>query len=313
MNREKIFMSQPNKLHGSQHRGLIRILICCIAILLSGGCATKYSPRADLSTVETIGVVVPTGSTEPENAEDFLEVYKLTAGEGQLRNTAAGAGKGAILGTAAGAGAGAILGCSAAAMVAPVCWAAVLTAGAVMGGTTGAVIGANADPEKPIESAPVHLYEVNQVLPDITQRYLANEALESRALTIMRNQGTPIQFVPATWNGERYVESPDEKSMPAASATNLVLSEMTISISGKAKEDPKLRFIVYMQWALTKYNPETNDDEIWDLMSSSYTSKQHKLSQWMENNGALLKHEVDSGLTTTLAESMSVLPTMTKR
>jgi hypothetical protein len=47
-------------------------------LLLAGGCASSYSPRADLSSVETIGVVVPSESSGPREAEDVIQLYNLT-------------------------------------------------------------------------------------------------------------------------------------------------------------------------------------------------------------------------------------------
>ena len=71
-------------------------LLAVVTVVSASGCASNYSPRADLSTVETIGVVVPPGSSEPSGAEDVMQLYNLSVGEDRLKNSAVGAGAGTV-------------------------------------------------------------------------------------------------------------------------------------------------------------------------------------------------------------------------
>ena len=277
---------------------------------MASGCASNYSPRADLSSVETIGVVVPEGSSEPSGAEDVMQLYNMSVGEDRLKNSAIGAGSGAAVGTAAGVGIGAITGCTFSGPWAPMCWTIFGLGGAVLGGTTGAVAGATVDTQEPVDAAPLHLYEVNQVLPELTQDYLAGPVLQVRALHMVRDQGTPVNFVPASWNGERYAPTADAYRKDPGTDVNLVLTEMRVSMNGKAKEDPKLIFRIDVRWALTRYNPETQEDEVWDAMAASYESRRHRLSKWLVNDGELLKEEANTGLNWVLAQAFSDLPKM---
>lgn len=285
-------------------------LLAVVTVLSASGCASNYSPRADLSTVETIGVVVPPGSSEPSGAEDVMQLYNLSVGEDRLKNSAVGAGAGAAVGSAAGAGAGAILGCSAAVYIGPVCWAIVIGAGALLGGTTGAVAGATVDTQEPVDAAPLHVYEVNQVLPELTDDYLASPVLQARALHMVRDQGTPVNFVPASWNGQRYAPTALAYREDPGTDVNLVLTAMRVSMNGKAKEDPKLILRIDVRWALTRYNPETQEDEVWDAMAASHESKRHRLSKWLANDGELLKKEANTGLHAVLTYAFSDLPQM---
>jgi hypothetical protein len=290
------------------------ILALISTALLFGGCASNYSPRADLSSVHTIGVVVPSESSGPREANDVIQLYNLTETEDRFRNSAVGAGTGAGVGSAAGVGAGALIGCSAGGPIAPFCWGVVIAAGALVGGTTGAIAGAVVDTElEQVDTAPVHLYEVNRVMPDLTQDYLASRVLQERALQAANELDTDINFVPATWKAERYV--PDEASITASSATdiNLVLTSMSVSLNGKAENDPNVRLNVSMQWVLTKYNPETQKDEAWDAMTASYRSEQHTLSEWLTDSGAQLMAEVDTGIQHSLTNAFSDLPGMAQR
>jgi len=284
-----------------------------ITAILAGGCAADYTRRADLSSVQTIGVVVPPGASEPGGAKDVMQLYNLTVGEDRLKNAAVGAGAGAAAGTAAGIGAGAIIGCTAGGPLAPLCWGFVLISGAVVGGGVGAIAGATVDSQEQVATAPVHLYEVNRVLPDLTQYYLASPVLQARALRFVREQGAEVNFVPAVWDGERYAPVGAATSMAPTTDVNLVLTEMSVSLNGKAKDDPNLILSIVMQWALTKYDPDTQTDEIWDAMSASYVSKQHQLSEWLTGDGALLKEKVNTGIGESLTDAFSDLPRMVRR
>ena len=292
---------------------LCLVLAFGITTILAGGCASNYSPRADLSTFQTIGVVVPPGSSEPHGAEDVMQLYNLTAGEDRLRNSAAGAGAGAGVGLAVGTGVGAMAGCAAATMFAPLCWGFFIVGGTLLGGGSGAIAGATVDTQEQVDAAQIHLYEVNQVLPDLTQDYLDSHVLQERALQIVREQDTEIDFVPAAWDGERYAPADATTSMVPPMDINLVLTAMNVSLNGKAKDDPKVILNVVMQWTLTKYNPETQNDEVWDAMSASYESDKHRLSEWLAYDGALLMAEVDTGIENSLTNAFSDLPRMTQR
>ena len=278
-----------------------------ITAILIGGCASDYSPRADLSTVQNIGLVVPPGASEPQGAENVMQLYNLTVGEDRLKNSAVGAGAGAAVGTAVGIGAAALTGCALTGPWAPACWVVFGGGGAILGGGTGAIAGATVDTQERVQTAPLHLYEVDRVLPDLKRDYLAEEVLQDRALHIARKQETDINFVPAAWNDKRY--APTESMVPITDI-NIVLTVMNVSLSGKAKEDPNVILNVDMQWSLTKYIPETQSDEVWDVMRSSYESKRHRLSEWLAEDGALLQTEVDRGIEHSLTNSFSGLPGM---
>jgi len=286
------------------------VLVVGVSALLASGCASNYSPRADLSSVQVIGVAVPEGTSEPSGAEDVMQLYNMTIGEDRLKNSAVGAGTGAAVGSAAGVGAGALIGCAGAVYIGPACWVVVIAAGALLGGTTGAVAGAAVDTQEPVDAAPVHVYEVNQVLPDLTQGYLASPVLQKRALQMVREQDTRVDFVPASWNGHRYAPSDLANAESPGTNVNLVLTAMSVSMNGKAKEDPKLILEIDMLWSVTKYNPETGEDEVWDSMSATYQSKQHRLSKWLADDGRLLKTEANTGLGQVLTYAFSDLPKM---
>jgi hypothetical protein len=68
-----------------------------------------------------------------------------------------------------------------------------------------------------------------------------------------------------------------------------------------------------MQWNLTKFNAKTHNDETWDVMSTRYESKKHQLSEWLADDGALLKTEVDTGITKSMTSAFSDLSPMTRR
>jgi hypothetical protein len=172
---------------------------------------------------------------------------------------------------------------------------------------------APADTQEQVATAPVHLYEVNRVLPDLTQYYLASPVLQARALRFVREQGAAVNFVPATWDGERYAPVDAATSTAPKTDVNLVLTEMSVSLNGKAKDDPNLILSIVMQWALTKYDPDTHADEVWDAMSASYESNQHQLSEWLAVDGTLLKEEVNTGIGQSLTHAFSDLPRMARR
>jgi hypothetical protein len=280
-----------------------------ITALLVIGCASDYSPRADISSAQTIGLVVPSEASEASEAEDVLHLYNLTVTEDRIKNSAIGAGSGAAVGTAVGIGVAALTGCALTGPWAPMCWIIFGGGGAVLGGGTSAVAGATVDTQEEVQAAPLHVYEVNQILPNIKQELLTSTAIQNRALQIIRKQDTEINFEPALWNGERYVLTDSNELI---TETNLTLSNLNISLNGKAKEDPYLSLNINMQWDLTKYNPEAKKDEAWDAMTASYKSKKRRLSEWLADGGGLLKAEMDTGIEYTIEKAFSNLPRMAK-
>jgi hypothetical protein len=295
------------KLSFSQQRTR-RVVTACAFTILIEGCAANYEPRPDLASVETIGVVLPGETTAPLEAGDVIQLYNRTKGEDTVKNSALGAGGGAATGIAAGAAAACLL-----TPCGGFLWPAVLImaagAGGIVGGTAGAVAGATVDTQQEVQTAQLHIYEVNQVLPDIKQDYLTRTSLQGRALQIARMQGTEIDFEQAVWNGERYVLT---DSVKLISDANLVLKTMNISLNGKAKDDPSLTLSIDMQWDLTKYNPETKSDETWNAMTAGYKSKKHRLSEWLTDRGALLRAEVDTGIEHSLKNAFADLPRMAR-
>jgi len=283
------------------------ITVCAITILV-GGCATSYEPRPDLTSVDTIGVVLPEESSETLEAEDVLQLYNLTKGEDRVRNSAVGAGTGAGVGLAAGAAAGAIFGCTAASgFLVQLCFGVFMAGGAILGGTTGAVAGATVDTQEQVEVAPLHLYEVNKVLPALQRDYLTRSDLGERVLRILREQNPTINFLPAVPNGDRYSLGRTAQSGGPYTDVNLVLSELSVLFAGKAENDPRVTLTVQTQWTLTKYDASTNLNSTWDILAGSYVSKKHPLSEWLADEGALLKTQVNEGLEDSLNSAFSDL------
>jgi hypothetical protein len=272
------------------------ILVLVITAIFVGGCASDYSPRADLSSVHTIGLVVPADATEPQSAKEFVQFYNRTVTEDRLNNSAVGAGSGAAVGTAAGIGAGAIIGCTAGGFLAPLCWTVVIASGAVIGGGTGAIAGATVDTQEQVKAAPVHIYEVNKVLPDLQNNYLTNADLENRALRLVRRQFPSINFVTAEPDGERYRFVTEENTGTSYSDVNLVLSDFHVQLAGKAKNDPNLRLSIHTRWVLRKYDSSAHQTADWDIVEGNYQTEKYELSEWLADDGALLRSHLDSGI-----------------
>ena len=49
--------------------------------------------------------------------------------------------------------------------------------------------------EQQVDTAQVHLYEINRVLPDLTRQYLASSVLQARALQAASGMDTPSPSV----------------------------------------------------------------------------------------------------------------------
>ena len=284
-----------------------------ISAILLAGCASDYSPRADLSSYRTIGVIVPPGSTEPHGAGDVLQLDNRTVGEDRVRNSAVGAGTGAAAGTAIGIGTAALTGCALTGPWAPLCWVVFAGGGAVLGGGTGAVAGAFVDTQEKVAAAPVHLYEVNQILPALQREYLSNKELQQRALRLVHLQRPATNFIPAEPDGDRYRLFTQQGTEASYSDVTLVLSDFRVQMEGKAKNDPKVALSIYVQWSLRKYDPVTNLNPDWDVLEGKYESKKYKLSEWLADDGALLKRHLDNGLESSFNRAFAALAAETAR
>ena len=283
------------------------ILGIVITTILIGGCASNYSPRADLSSVQTIGLVMPADTTEPQSAENVMQLYDRTVTEDRLKNSAVGAGTGAAVGTAAGVGAGAIIGCTAGGLIAPFCWGVVLVGGAVLGGGTGAIAGATVDTQEQVKAAPVHVYEVNKVLPDLRNNYLTSADLEERALRLVRRQFPSIDFVPAEPDGDRYRFAAKENTGTSYSDVNLVLSDFRVQLVGKAENDPNLTLSIHTRWVLKKYDSSASQAADWDIVEGNYQTEKYELSEWLADDGALLRSHLDSGIESSFNDAFVAL------
>ena len=279
----------------------------CIVTVLTAGCASNYEPKPDLESVETIGVVLPDESREPLEAGDAIQLYNRTVGEDRLKNSAVGAGSGAAVGTAVGIGTAALTGCALTGPLAPLCWIVFAGGGAVLGGGTGAVAGATVDTQEQVEVAPVHLYEVNKVLPALQRSHLARSDLEERTLRLVRQRNPAITFMPAASEGNRYRLVAKEQLEGPYTDVNLMLSDLRVQFVGKAKDDPKIALTVHTQWALKRYDSSTRQNSNWDLLTGYYQSKRHRLSEWLDNDGSLLMSELDKGLNESLTAAFSRL------
>jgi hypothetical protein len=283
------------------------ILALGITVIFAGGCASDYSPRADLSSVQTIGVVVPPGSSEPQDAVNVIQLYNRTAGEDRLKNSAVGAGSGAAAGTAIGLGTAGLAGCALTGPWAPVCWVIFGGGGAILGGGTGAIAGATVDTQEQVEAAPVHLYEVNKVLPGIQGEYLNNAGLEQRALRLVNRNIAGINFTPAEPDGKRYRLIASGVTETTYSDVNLVLSDLRAQLEGKAENEPKVALSIYARWSLTKYDPATNANAEWDILEGNYKSEKFQLSEWLAEDGALLNSHIDIGLESSFSSAFAAL------
>ena len=293
--------------HTQRHtlQGVRHVFIACIITILSGGCASNYGPRLDLSSVETIGVYLPEDSSEPLEAENFIRlynhdrVYKLdpTTEESSGKDIAAGAGTGAAIGLVAGSAALCLVtGCGD--VVAIVILLPLFAGtGALAGGTIGGAAGATAYyTQEQVEVAPFYRNEANKVLPSLQRDYLTKPHLEERVLRHVRQQKPTINFAPAIRDGDRYrFRTPRQDGAPYTDV-NLALTELRILLTGVAADDPRVGLTVSTQWKLTKYDAASNRAITWDILSGSYGSKRHPLSEWLVNEGALLKIHVNKGL-----------------
>jgi len=275
--------------------------------MLAAGCASNYEPKPDLNSVETIGIVLPDESVEPLEAGNTMQLYNRTVVEDRLKNSAVGAGTGAAVGTTIGIGAAALAGCTVSGPLAPLCWIMLGGGGAILGGGTGAVAGATVDTQERVEVAPVHLYEVNHVLPLMRRMYFERSRLEARTLRLVRQRNPGISFMPAVSEGNRYCLVTKEKLEGPCADVNLVLSDLRVEFAGKAENDPKIALTVHTQWTLKSYHSSTDLNSNWDVLTGDYQSKTHRLSEWLEDDGALLIIELDRGLDESLSKAFASL------
>jgi hypothetical protein len=177
----------------------------------------------------------------------------------------------------------------------------------LVGGTAGGFAGATVDTQELVEVAPVHLYEVNKVRPALQLDYLTRSDLEERTLRLVRQENPTINFVPAVPDGDRY--SLGKAAQPGGPYTdvNLVLSDLRVQFAGKAENDPRVTLTVHTQWTLTKYDASANLNSTWDIHAGSYESKKYPLTEWLADEGALLRSHVDEGLEASLTNAFSSL------
>jgi hypothetical protein len=283
------------------------VVTACVVTIVTAGCASNYEPKPDLNSVETIGIVLPDGSVESLEAGNTMQLYNRTVVEDRLKNSAVGAGTGAAVGTTIGIGAAALAGCTFSGPLAPLCWIVLGGGGAILGGGTGAVAGATVDTQERVEVAPVHLYEVNHVLPLMRRTYFERSRLEARTLRLVRQRNPAISFMPAASEGSRYCLVTKEKLEGPCADVNLVLSDLRVEFAGKAENDPKIALTVHTQWVLKRYDSSTDLNSNWDVLTGDYQSKTHRLSEWLEDDGALLMIELDKGLDESLSKAFASL------
>jgi hypothetical protein len=243
----------------------------------------------------------------PHSAGDVLQLNNRTVGEDRVKNSAIGAGTGAATGTAIGIGTAALTGCALTGPWAPLCWIVFAGGGAVLGGGTGAVAGAFVDTQEKVTAAPVHLYQVNHVLPTLQREYLSNAELEQRALTLIRTQVPDTQFILTEPEGDRYRFVMQETIGASYSDVTLVLSDFSVQLEGKAENDPKVALSIYTKWSLTKYDASTNANAEWDVLEGNYQSEKYELTEWLSNDGALLRHDLDNGLESSFKNAFAAL------
>ena len=250
---------------------------------------------------------MPPGYSETHGAGDVLQLKNRTVGEDRVKNSAVGAGTGAAAGTAIGLGVVVLTGCALTGPIAPLCWIVGGGGGAILGGGTGAIAGATVDTQEKVAAAPVHLYEVNQVLPTLQREYLTNTDLQQRALRLVRLQVPATNFIPAEPDGDRYRLVTQESTGASYSDVTLVLSDFRVQLEGKAQNDPKVALSIYVQWSLRRYDPVTNLNPDWDVHEGKYQSKKFELSEWLADDGALLKSHLDNGLESSFNSAFAAL------
>lgn len=273
----------------------------------SGGCASDYSARDDLSPGQVIGLVIPVDIVESMNAEDFIQLFDSSVAEDRLKNSGVGAGKGAAIGTVTGVGLGALIGCAATGPFAPVCWAAAIAPAVAIGTGAGAVQGADKDTRERVEVAPAHVYKVNRVLPDWQHDYLSKADLERRAIRLVQLKFPDVKFNPAEPDGDRYRFVANNTAETKYSDINLVLTGLSIRLEGKRDDEPKVMLLVDATWLFTNNHPSMTTDIQNETFEGHYQSERFLLSEWLDEDGELLKDQINNGIESTFNSAFAAL------
>lgn len=295
---------QPGIRSGPQ--GIRYLYGACVLAVLAGGCASTSEQGPDLGSPDTIGIVLPEEFTAPRNAEDLIRLYNLTESEDTAKNVAVGAGTGAATGMALGA-AVACLATPCGGLLFPAILVMAAGGGLVLGGTTGAVAGATVDSQEQVEVAPVHLHAVNKVLPSLQRDYLIEPRFEERVLRRLHRQNPDYHFSRAVRDGGRYRLEEAVASGARYTDVNLVLSEFQVFLAGKAENEPQVGLNIRIEWALTRYDAPSETGSALRVLSGAYQSEKHPLSEWLADDGALLKRQVNEGLEASLTHAFSDL------
>ena len=275
---------------------LLIVLVAGVIFMITGGCASDYSARDDLSSGQIIGLVIPEATVKSVRSDDFIQLFDSSVTEDRLKNSGVGAGKGAAIGTVTGVGLGALLGCAATGPYAPICWGTVLIPAAVIGAGTGAVQGSDTDSRERVEVTPTQLHDANEVILDMQHDYLTKEDLDIRALRVVRRKIPDIKFIPANPSGDRYRFAANDFTKTKYSDINLVLAGLSVRFEGKQEDKPKVALLVDATWLLTKNDPSMESIVEDRIVEGSYSSEYFFLSEWLTEDGALLKEHINNGL-----------------
>lgn len=272
------------------------ILVVGIISISAGGCTSDYSARDDLSSVESIGLAVPTETIESTRAEDFIQLFDDTLEGNRLKNSAVGAGKGAAIGTVTGVGVGALLGCAATGPYAPLCWATIMVPAVVAGAGTGVAQVPDTDTRERVAIDATQIYGVKRALQDIQDDYLTKENLEKRALRLVRRNIPDVKIIPVEPEEDRYRFVENHFSETKYSDINLLLTSLNIRLEGKREDQPKVALFVDTTWLLTKNDSSMTNNLEFNVVEGSYQSEYFYLSEWLAEDGAILTDHIDAGL-----------------
>lgn len=272
------------------------VLVVGIISICAGGCASDYSVRDDLSSVQSIGLAVPTETIESIRAEDFIQLFDDTIEENRLKNSAVGAGKGAAIGTVTGVGVGALLGCAATGPYAPICWATIMVPAVVAGAGTGVAQVADTDTRERVAIDATQIYGVKRALQDIQDDYLTKNNLEKRAIRVVRRNIPDVKIIPVEPDEDRYRFVENHFSETKYSDINLLLTSLNIRLEGKREDQPKASLFVDTTWLLTKNDSSMTSNVEFNVVEGSYQSEYFYLSEWLAEDGTLLTDHIGSGL-----------------
>ena len=120
--------------------------------------------------------------------------------------------------------------------------------------------------------------------------------LEERVLRLTRQRNPSVDFGLAVGDGGRCrLENAIQAGAPYTDV-NLVLSELRVVLVGKAANVPGVKLEVHTRWALTKYDLAFKIDSTRNMLPGRCKSEKYSLSEWLVDEGALLKRKVDHGL-----------------